>query len=143
MGAAFCNDPLDYSDFPGKVVAFNQAGYRGEQYLTGTGSVILRQWTPNALDYDVETPASNVLVINQNYDENWRVVQGKAEVFSQGGLIALRVPAGVQRLELRYRSNLFLFGLFVTIITWLLFLLIQSRLPPSSNAALRIHPITH
>ncbi len=134
MGAAFCNDPLDYSELPGKVVAFNQPGYRGEQYLTGAGSVTLRRWTPNALDYDVDTPASNVLVVNQNYEENWRVVRGKGAVFSRDGLIALRIPAGVQRVELGYRSYLFLVGLFVTIITWLLFLLIARRLAHSSSA---------
>jgi len=100
-----------------KVIASNQPGYRGEHYLLGPGSLVGRRWTPNALSYDVVTPVANVVVINQNYDTNWRLARGRGEVFSQGGLIAVRVPAGGQHLRLVYRSNAFLVGAAISLLT--------------------------
>ena len=78
MGALHCNEELDFrlSRARMKVIASNQPGYRGEYYLLGPGTLAQRRWTPNALSYDVVTPGANVMVINQNYDSNWRLAGG-------------------------------------------------------------------
>ena len=109
LGSVFCNEGMDFSDLDKmNVVGFNQPGYRGEQFLLRPGSVTLRRWTPNALSYDVNTPAANVMVVNQNYDPNWRLAEGDGEVFSEGGLIGVRLRAGAHHLEVAYRSYPFL-----------------------------------
>jgi hypothetical protein len=120
MGALHCNEELDFHEVSTmKVIATTQPGYRGEYYLLGPGSMVLSRWTPNALSYDVVTPAANVAVINQNYDSNWRLARGRGVVFSQGGLIAVRVPAGAQHLRLVYRSNALRVGAAISLLTCL------------------------
>jgi hypothetical protein len=120
-GALHCNEELDFHEVANmKVTAYNQPGYRGEYYLLGLGTIALRRWTPNALSYDVVTPGANVVVINQNYDANWRLNRGHGEVISQKGLLAVRVPAGAQHLRLVYRSNLFRLGGAISLLTCVL-----------------------
>ncbi len=119
-----------------KVVGSNQPGYRGEQYLLGPGSIALRQWTPNALTYDVVTPSSGVMVVNQNYEPGWRVIDGAGEVFSYNGLIGIRLPAGQQRLKVAYRSYLFIVGAAVTMLTCIVaFLLWRMEIRKRGTAA--------
>jgi len=118
IGALHCNESLDYQDVDRmKVTAANQPGYRGEYYLLGPGELALRRWTPNALSFDVATPGPNVLVINQNYDANWRLTRGRGEVISHNGLLAVRVPAGGEELRLVFRSFLFLLGAGISLLT--------------------------
>jgi hypothetical protein len=118
-GALHCNEDLDYHDVAmmNTVQAYNQPGYRGEQYLLGPGKLALSKWTPNALSYDIDTPTPNVLVINQNYDANWRAVQGLGEVFSYKGLVAVHLPAGIQHVRLVFRSNAFELGAAISLLT--------------------------
>ena len=85
--------------------------------MRGPGQVTLRRWTPNALSYEVDTPANNVMVVNENYDHNWRLVKGNGDVFSDSGLVAVHLPAGKQRLKLVYRDYFFLAGAAVTLMT--------------------------
>ncbi len=98
---------------------YDQPGYRGEQYLLGDGMVALTSWTPNRLGYDVVALKPTVLIVNQNYDEGWHLIRGKGEVFSQDGLIAVRLlPAGRQHLEIVYRPRSFVVGLGITMLTF-------------------------
>lgn len=118
MGALHCNEDLDFHDVSTmKVIASNQPGYRGEYYLLGPGTLVLSGWTSNALRYDVVTPSANILVINQNYDANWRLAGGRGEIFSHDGLLAVRVPAGAGHLRLVYRSLLFRLGAVISLLT--------------------------
>jgi len=118
LGAVYCNEGMDFSDLDKRsVLGFNQPNYFGEQHLAGPGSITVQQWTPNAISYEVDTPVDNVMTVNQNYDANWRLVEGKGEVFSEDGLIAVRLPAGAQHLRLAYRSYSFSAGAVVTLVT--------------------------
>jgi uncharacterized membrane protein YfhO len=103
---------------------YDQPGYRGEQYLLGAGTVTLTKWTPNHLSFEVDAPSPTVMVVNQNYYPSWRLMQGKGELLSNDGLIAVRVPAGRQHIELAYRSRPFAVGLAITIVTTLAMLLL-------------------
>jgi len=100
-----------------QALGYNQAGYRGEQYLLGPGKVTLTHWTPNVLSFDVEAPASTVLIVNQNYDPGWRLAQGQGTVISSTGLIGVDIPAGRQHLVLAYGSRPFRIGLGITLST--------------------------
>lgn len=100
------------------VRAYNRPGYKGEQYLLGTGTVELRDWTPNALSFDADAPSPTLLVVNQNYDPSWRVVEGPGVATSNDGLIGVRVAAGKQHLLLAYHSTPFLIGLGITLTTF-------------------------
>lgn len=97
------------------AVGFNQPGYRGEEFLEGPGKASLLEWTPNALAFQVDTPEPTVLVVNQNYDSPWTITRGQGEVFSNRGLLGVRVPAGSERLELGYRSRPFEWGMVLLI----------------------------
>src|SRR5208337_2653121 len=76
-----------------------------EFYLLGAGEVKQTMWTPNRLGYEVNVPATTSLVINQNMYPGWRVVHGDGEIYSDGGLIAVRVPAGHQKIKIVYRPT--------------------------------------
>jgi uncharacterized membrane protein YfhO len=121
MGALEC---YEYTDITTKAVGYDQPGYRGEQYLTGPGTVAVSRWTPNALTYEVSAPMPTVLTINQNYNEGWRLSAGRGELFANGGLIGVRLPAGRQRLTLSYRSVQFLYGLVVSLLGFAAMLLL-------------------
>jgi hypothetical protein len=106
-----------YTNWPTPVKGENEAGYRGEQYMDGPGVVRLLRWTPNALRFEVDTPAPSVLVINQNYDPSWRVTSGGWSTFSKDGLLAVRVAAGKNIVVVRYVSLLAFYGLAITVLT--------------------------
>jgi hypothetical protein len=122
LGALHCNEDLDFHEVSEKhtVLAANRAGYRGEYYLLGRGAIALHRWTPNALSYDVATPGANVVVINQNYDANWRLERGGGKVISHNGLLAVRGAAGAHHLRLVYRSRRLRLGGAISLLTWLL-----------------------
>jgi hypothetical protein len=109
------------------AVAYNQPQYRGEQYLLGKGSATLSKWTPNALIFDVDVPSQAILVVNQNYDTSWKVVEGQGIVLAHSGLLAVRLPAGRQRLKLTYSSVAFVMGLSITTLTFLITLVLWRR----------------
>jgi len=129
MGSLFCNEGMtDFYDIGRRsVVGFNEAGYFGEQFLVRPGSVVLDRWTPNALTYNVDMSAENLLIVNQVYDSNWRVVEGKGEVISASGMIGVRLPSGRQRLKLAYRSRAFVLGVIVTFVTSILAIVVWRR----------------
>ena len=113
-GAMNC---YEYTGFPTRVTGSNQPGYRGEQYLLGPGTATITKWTPNALSYDIVAPRDTTLVVNQNYDDGWRVSSGNGEVFSNDDLLAVRIAAGSQRLALVYRDKYFSLGAILTMLT--------------------------
>jgi hypothetical protein len=120
------------------AVGSDQPSYRGEQYLLGPGTVTLTKWTPNQLSFDVLAPGPTVLIVNQNFDEGWHLISGKGEVFSRGGLIAVRLPAGGQHLEMIFRPRSFVVGLGITTLTFIVTLvawLYERRRRPAERRA--------
>ncbi len=115
LGALNCVNELVTGPRPGAARGMNEPGYRGEEYLLGDGTVSLVRWTTNVLEYDVAAPAPTTLVVNQRFDAGWRVQQGSGEPSDEGGLLAVRVPAGTQRLALRYRSEALVVGSVISL----------------------------
>ena len=130
-GAKYCYEFTYF--WPTRVKGYDQSEYQGEQYVNGPGAVLLEKWTPNALEYDVDTDSPSELVINQNYYPSWQLTGGTGQVFEFGplppsmtrnvpvpGLLAVHVPAGHQRVELRYRPASVIKGTAITLITLLM-----------------------
>jgi hypothetical protein len=110
----------EYTDWPTNAVGADQPFYRGEQYMVGPGTVGLVMWSPNRLDYQVDTPARSTVVINQNYDPGWSLAQEQGSVISTGGLLAVSVPPGRQLIVLRYRGKAFDEGAVISLLTLLI-----------------------
>ena len=96
------------------VRGYNQPGYRGEFYLQGAGEANQIAWTPNRLTYEVDAPRPTSLIINQNSYPGWRIVRGEGELYSEGRLMAVKLPAGHQLLELVYRPTHILLAFVIT-----------------------------
>ncbi|HEV2170885.1 MAG TPA: hypothetical protein VGR40_08050, partial [Candidatus Binatus sp.] len=86
-----------------------------EQYLRGEGTVKLTVWTPNRLEYDVDTPAPNGLVINQNYFPGWHLISQVGMLAIDTPLVTVELPAGHTHVILKYRPQRLLAAFALTI----------------------------
>jgi len=129
-GAISCYEPVQWQT---SVKGYDQDGYLGEQYMVGAGNVRPKRWSPTELAYEVDTSAPSDLVINQNYDRAWRVVEGTGKVFefpgstpnirheaNLPGLLAVHVAAGSQHIRLCYRPKSFVAGAAISLSTLLI-----------------------
>jgi hypothetical protein len=89
--------------------------YRGELYMIDGGSARFLHWSPN--EWHIETACQNPdrLVVNQNYYPGWIEAEHGWSVESSNGLISVAVPAGSNRLTLRYEPPGFATGLWTTV----------------------------
>ena len=94
----------DDTDFETAAIPSGDRYYKGEQYLVGHGSITLLNWTPDEITYQVNLPAPTKAILNQNFDRGWRMVEGSGAVTRSGVLLALELPAGDQRVTIRYRD---------------------------------------
>jgi len=118
IGVPNCYEGINTNTiWPTAVTIRGGRSYRGEQYLEGNGTVRLESWSPNALIYRVDARVPASLVINQNYDAEWRLAEGTGEVRSHQGLLAIRVPQGIQRVEVAYRDHVALAGALISFTT--------------------------
>lgn len=124
MGAMNC---FEYTNFPTHVIGSNQAGYRGEQYLSGPGTVTVSRWSPNELSFDVATPGANLLVINQNFDDGWRLIENGQDIMPFKGLLAVRLKPGTQTVTLKYANRYFNIGAIVTFLSLGIFVALVNR----------------
>jgi len=120
-GALNCRE---YTSFPTRVTGFDQPGYRGEQYLLGPGIVALSKWSPNALTFSINARRPEIMVVNQNFDDGWRVTSGAGRVVSHNTMLALLVPPGAQNVTITYTNRYFDIGAIVTILAFLAFVLL-------------------
>ena len=107
-----------YNDIPENPRGYNQSGYRGEYYLLAGGTARETLWTPNRLRYDVDLPGPTALIINQNAYPGWHSI-GDGKLYSEGGLIGVRLPAGRHSVELVYIPDRILLAVLVTLLTTL------------------------
>ncbi len=117
-GAVHCNEELDYHDVTKvKVIGSNQLGYRGEQYEIDGGTVNCIEWTPNQIGYSVSPSQPTIVVVNENYDPGWTLVEGSGTVVQWNGLIGISVPPGDQRITIGYQNRLFSVGAYISLLT--------------------------
>jgi hypothetical protein len=94
-----------------------------QQQAVPVGFVITR-YLPSRVDYVVNLPVRTLLVFNEIYFPGWRArIDGKAAgpmVEVAGGLRALTVEAGEHTVATRFLPGVFLVGLTITMLSWLL-----------------------
>jgi hypothetical protein len=124
MGSTNCGG-VGYTVPRGAVLGYNEQGYRGDYYLLDSGTVNETFWTPNRLSYELNAHEPTSLVINQAMYRGWHLARGDGLVYSDNGLIAVRVPSGRQEVELVYTphhivvaSAVALFTLMMLIVVW-------------------------
>jgi hypothetical protein len=98
-----------------------------------SGSVVTRRWSPNAIDVDVTLTRPGQLRVNQNYHPGWKSDVGA--VYSDHGLIGVRLPAGSSRVGLRFRPRSAIVGGMVTILSIVAFMLLWRRGPGTRIAS--------
>jgi hypothetical protein len=84
FGALNCENEI-VTWAPGTATGSNQSIYRGEQYLTERGAIHLILWTPNLIEYEVDAPSATTIIVNQNYDAGWKVIEGHGRIAKTGG----------------------------------------------------------
>jgi hypothetical protein len=124
MGSVNCQG-FGYNVPPNPMLlGYNQAGYRGEYFMSGAGTVEQTEWSPNRLSFDVSATAPSTLVINQNFDIDWQLLSGSGTMTSDHGRLAVAVPQGHQPLTLFYEPKHIVLALLVTLAGWVAFVLL-------------------
>jgi hypothetical protein len=85
--------------------------YRGECFWLETGDALPRDMSSNRIVAKAATSMTRILVVNQNFHADWRSPSGT--VIAHEGLLALRVPAGSETVELSYRSSALITGVWI------------------------------
>ncbi len=97
----------------GNVLGVNESVYQGEQYLLGKqGSVSLKSWSPNRLVYEVHVQNPDTLIINQNFDPNWKSTD-HSQVVSYKHLLSFPVFPNKKIYEIYYFPQSFLWGIVI------------------------------
>jgi len=86
--------------------------YRGECFWLETGEVLPCSFSSNRIVVKASTPKARTLDVKQTYHADWRSRDGK--VMAHEGLLALRVPAGGESVELTYRSSALNAGIWIS-----------------------------
>ncbi len=96
---------------------------------TGGGQIQKVIWTPNRIDVDVALTSAATVVVNQNWNEHWKVNAGqiakigpKVAMDHDGGKLAATVPVGNYRLTFTYRPRSFVIGSTVSLMAMPLFI---------------------
>lgn len=76
------------------------------------GKVVSCGFSPHRIVAEVSAAQAGTLIINQNYHPDWHITRGTIQ--SWKGLMAIPLPAGYHRLELRYLSRSFAIGLLIS-----------------------------
>lgn len=91
-----------------------RADAQQESWLVGPGVLEERSWSPQRLQFHVELEQPTRLVINQNHHRGWKSDAG--EVVSEGGLLAVELPAGKHDVSLRFLPSSAVGGITVSLL---------------------------
>jgi len=87
--------------------------YLGETYLLNNqGSASIIKFTPNLVEVQVNATGEDTLVLNQNYEQNWKVDGGT--VIESQGLLSTMVSPGVKKIVFYYLPRSFIVGALIT-----------------------------
>jgi len=139
FGVIMCYEETQWAT---NVRGYDELSYKGEQYLNGDGKLQLLEWTPNVLEFEVDVAQPTDLIINQNFQKSWRLRSGAGSVFEFGflppselhsfpipGQLAVHLPAGHQRIKLRYLPSTFAIGAIITVLSFglLAWIIVRAR----------------
>ncbi|TGN13732.1 YfhO family protein [Leptospira ilyithenensis] len=95
--------------------AVGDKNYQGEYYLINAGEIKQTHWSPGELHFHTNLPEKNILIINQNYNPQWKT-RSQHTIKNINGLIGIELSKGENNIELYYISNYFRLGAFLGII---------------------------
>ena len=113
----------------GHIREADDPGYKGEAYLaSGRGTATIVKWTMTSVTVRVATEGPDELVLNQNFDNGWRVRrhgasdQGEAVAAYRNadGLIAATVGPEDAEVELFYLPQAFVIGSWISGATFII-----------------------
>ena len=105
-----------YARLTGKVYALPYGGkrYRGEAYLLkNRGNATITLFSPNRVEVAINVTGADTLIVNQNFDKNWKAEDG-INVETHRGLLSARVTPDVRTVKFYYLPDLFLYGALLT-----------------------------
>ena len=91
--------------------------YEGEVFIRddGRGKAIITAFSPNIVEVNVTAFGKGVLVLNQNYEKNWKV-QGSTGVIDTEGLVSTDVDSSTHKIVFYYIPDTFIYGVLLTIV---------------------------
>jgi hypothetical protein len=95
-----------------------------------SGTAVIRKYSLNEIEIDVETPVPGLLVLSEIHYPAWKAWSEGVSlpVFrADYALRAIEVPAGSRRIICKFDSSSFKKGLWISMISWLIFLTIALR----------------
>ncbi|MFH0861473.1 MAG: hypothetical protein V1875_00445 [Candidatus Altiarchaeota archaeon] len=91
--------------------------YWGEVVIreTGLGNASILSFSPNMIVVDVNSSGKGLLILNQNFERNWKL-EGGGVVKNTDGLISTDVDSTTQKVVFYYLPDTFIIGVFLSII---------------------------
>lgn len=112
MGLLDCYEPINVTVY---AVPSDSPRYRGEYYLYfGNGNVNMTYWSPNRMVYKADLKNKDILVINQNYEKNWKT-KPFLKIRPQEGLLAVDVGPVNEKIEFYYMPESFKTGIYLLV----------------------------
>jgi hypothetical protein len=135
----------DRADFVKKLVSESYservAFVRGRSFVPGDGDVVGLEETANYAAIDVESRGTGFLVMSVTPHKYWRVtIDGKlvTPIVTNIGYQGVAVPHGVHRVEMRYRNDRIILGVWISgasaAVLALIAILARRRTPPPDIA---------
>lgn len=94
--------------------AAGDKNYRGEFFLTSGDVIKQTYWSPGELHFHTNVSKPGKLIINQNYNEQWKASSGH-DIKNINGLIGVELLQGENNIVLYYLSDYFLLGSLLSI----------------------------
>lgn len=108
------------------LAATDRAGGAELELLGRAGAAELEHWSPNHISLLLPTGPEATVLLNMNHDPSWRELGGST-VESVEGLLAVRIAAEDQRVELLHEDPLARAGLGLSLVTLLSLILMVRR----------------
>lgn len=120
-GSPQCYEPIPIHS---SANCYQDKNYKGEFYFENDeGKVDLVYWSPNIMVFNVEMKKNDKLIINQNYDINWKAIIDNGNYISVvsvenlNGLLSLSLGVSTtKKVILYYLPSSFLIGTVITLI---------------------------
>ena len=102
----------------GNVARVGDPNYRGQVYLQNSPSPVkIHRWTMSSIEVEFDAKGPDLLVVNQNYFNGWKVREAgrtTKAIRTLDGLLAVDVGPGHHRLRVYYLPDSFLIGAIIS-----------------------------
>jgi len=92
--------------------------YHGEAFLFSTNETQVLEFSPNKFAIKVDTDKEDILILNQNYFNDWKIKDREVKQFL--GKVTTTVNSNDKEIIFYYLPNIFIVGLIITIISLIL-----------------------